>query len=228
MFGKVTFLPASKFNMYKNESRPVIFLIHGSGADDRQFILAKKILQKTAYPIESINLSNENLTIEEYSQSVAGYIRALGIKSIILIGVSMGGLIAAYYAASQDHDQVEIKGIVTIGSPFGGAPALNYYPQFMLNKNKRYAQMRPGSEFLKNLSYKMDQNIIQLNNGCKYLSFGSVADLHVPDEFSRPFLPVFSYYVHHTHVSLKMPGHIALTIYPFIFHRINSFISSLD
>lgn len=198
---------------YQNESRSVIFLIHGSGSSDRQFILARYILQ--GYPVETINLSKGDRTIDQYSQEVCDAIQVMRIKSVMLAGVSMGGLVASYYANFLKPPEVEVIGIVTIGSPFQGAPLLKFAPDFLLPV--RHKQMSPRYMFIDTLNGKMRQR--HLKYQFHYLTIGSQSDLHVPDEYSYPSASL----PYHTHMTLRAPGHIALTVHPCIFLKIKSF-----
>jgi pimeloyl-ACP methyl ester carboxylesterase len=197
----------SKFNKPKivrtdYDDKTVLFMVHGSSADETQFILAKYMLG--AIPTETINLRGD-CVIEEFAEQIHQRIQELCIKSVILLGVSMGGLACSYYAHSVKH-QINIKGIITIGTPFLGAPLLDY-----LSKNSlRHQQMSCGSNFLKDLNNSLSKI------SYPYLTFGSKVDLHVPDKYSIPL-------VKHAHYTLDYPGHIALTISPYIFRLVKKF-----
>jgi len=191
-----------KISIINYNDKTVLFMVHGSSADENQFILAKYMLG--AIPTETINLKGD-CVIEEFGAQIHERIQELGIKSVILLGVSMGGLACSYYAHNIKH-QISIKGIITIGTPFLGAPLLDY-----LSKNSlRHQQMSCGSNFLKNLNNSLSKT------SYPYLTFGSKVDLHVPDKYSIPL-------VKHAHYTLDYPGHIALTISHYIFCLVKKF-----
>ena len=200
----------------KYSKQPVIVMIHGSGADERQFILARYLLRDL--PIATINLKNDrSRSIEQYSQDLSEFIDQLEVESVILMGMSLGGLVASHYAEDRKIHSPSILGVVTIGTPFQGGPALNYVGRYM--QTLRHQQMTPGSDFLLELNKKIS------SSSHSYLTIGSRSDLHVPDEYSRPSTPPKN----HSHVTFNIPGHITLTIYPVIFtHHLRKFYGQLN
>ena len=208
---------------YLSCEKPVVFLIHGSGADSRQFILAKRILSECTWMnVESIDLPSHDLHIEAFAQEVAERIAYLGIRQVIFVGVSMGGLVASYFThciAPLLENHVQVCGIVTIGTPHQGAPALDYLLPLM--NTKRHAQMKPNSSFLLKLAEKQRQDA----SVCPYLTIGSLSDLHVPNEYAQFSAP--STHRLSSHVTLEGPGHIALTVYPKIFYLVRQFCTNV-
>lgn len=188
----------------EGSKQPILVMVHGSGADERQFVVARYLLHPL--PIATLNLDRRNsCSIEHHAQHLAEFIEQLEVTSIILVGVSMGGLVSSYYAENHKYS-VKILGIVTIGTPFQGAPLLNHLSLF---NTVRHKEMTPKSNFLMTLADKVE------SSPYRYLTIGSQADIHVPDEYSIPMITPR----HHTHITLIAPGHITLTIYPPIFTR---------
>ncbi len=68
--------------------------------------------------------------------------------------------------------------IFTIASPHKGAPLLKHSIVLKTFNTKRHKQMVPGSEFLCDGEFTVK---------CKdkYLTYGSVHDIHVPDSYTR-------------------------------------------
>jgi pimeloyl-ACP methyl ester carboxylesterase len=221
------FSPETALAVAESQSKNVILMVHGSGADDRQFILARSIFKNNncRYTGNTINLSRGDCTIEEHAKEVSDLIEKLQPSNLILVGVSMGGLVACYYANFLKPTQVNIKHIFTIGTPFKGAPLLPVLRSSCLAKwfqAKRYTQMQPNSTFLS----KLNQAIA--NSSLNYTTFGSYADIHVPEEYSFPALANFKQNcAQFEHIPLLYPAHIALTVYPFIFTTINDRICDL-
>lgn len=188
-------------------SHPTLVLLHGSGADEHQFHVATRLYAGWANTI-TLDLTGDK-TIEQYAFDLALQIDHL--RDVYLVGVSMGGLIAAQYAYVLQRQNV--RGVVTIGTPWRGSPALRGLGWMF--RTKRHAQMHPESEFLVTLhSY--------LHPRMPLLTVGSYADLHVPNEYSQP--PIS--HLRHTHHALVAPGHIALTVTPTIFRAIRKWITN--
>jgi hypothetical protein len=80
--------------------------------------------------------------------------------------------------------------------------------------------MTPGSVFLTSLNKAIN------NSTYKYLTFGSVSDLHVPVEYSTLKGDINSKF-EHKHYALNIPGHISLIIYLFIFKVIKEYYEKL-
>lgn len=209
--------PRQKFSIFKDCKRPVMVMIHGSGSDSLQFILAQWLLKEI--PMTTIDLiQKRNKSIVDHAEELGlflDYLHSQGTKSVVLLGVSMGGLVASWYAEHHKDKKVQIRGIVTIGTPFQGAPLLNIcIPKYLLFQLPiRHLEMTPGSRFLHHLAAKQRKSQYQ------YLTIGSEADLHVPNEYSCSYtVPSVQ------HVTLRFPAHIALTAFPPIFvNHVKSF-----
>ena len=192
-----------------NSRKPCILLIHGSGADENQFIVARMVL-KSRFNVLTINLGKRDQTIEEYAKTVAGFIKQKNIKELTILGVSMGGLVASYYTEFLRPRYVRIEKLITIGTPFQGSPILYWLHSHgvtnlgVLNA-KRYHQMVPNSAFLTQLKSKLQVT------ATPYLTMGSFADIQVPDEYSRPLFRASRQSSNfHKHISFLFQGHVVL------------------
>lgn len=195
-----------------DDTKPNILLIHGSGNNERQFVLAKGWLG-SCYNIHTINLGSEDRTIEEYAQDVSNLIEERQLKSLTLLGISMGGLVSSYYVENLKPDNVVVNKIITIGTPFQGSPLLyvsRAIPWIRMFFSKRYHQMTPESVFLNYLNYQVEISTHE------YLTIGSSSDIHVPDAYSEPSNHPAKY----QHISLNTPGHLSLPIDRRIFMKI--------
>lgn len=182
----------------------VFILIHGNNSDERQFRFARQYLS----PTRSINIKYEHSTsIEQMAEQVKEMIDSSNYKTFTLVGKSMGGLIASYYAEFlHNPNKYTLSSIVTVGTPFQGAPLLDYFP---FTKTQRYHDMTPSSSFLNKLNKRIESSLHS------YVTIGSKSDIHVPEEYSFPLKCKL-----HQHISMDIPGHVALNLYPLVFKTI--------
>jgi triacylglycerol esterase/lipase EstA (alpha/beta hydrolase family) len=157
-----------------------ILLINGAGFNDTQFLYGKYCLSKNHNLIFSFNydgmtgiFADNNNGIDDIAgnelRNKINSIKQLTNKNkIILIGHSMGSMIAAFYTENYSKvDDINVIKVVSIESPFGSSPLLNYIHQSVhptivkkLNLNsKRHIQMSnscEGEKFRGELKKKMD------------------------------------------------------------------------
>jgi esterase/lipase len=151
---------------YKNDKKCVL-LVHGSGFNQSQWALGYFMLRKK-YNVYALNYAG--LVSNGHHEDVAFYAstklrnkilkikRETGIKEIILIGHSMGGLCTSYYAEKLAmEDEINITKNIPICCPFQGAsPIIKMIVWFGGLQNKRmparYLDMSAGSDLLKELN----------------------------------------------------------------------------
>lgn len=138
-----------------DSTRKTIILIHGSGNNHSEWIVARMMLL-WKYNVFSFNyaglFSNDSEDVPAfYTQSIIRREINLikhqtGCNEFILIGHSMGGLISVDYAKNiAPNDGIKISKIMTISSPWNGAPLAH------LKSGRRYKDMTPNSEYLEGL-----------------------------------------------------------------------------
>lgn len=163
----------------------VIYCIHGTA--DRVYafkVFAETILEKLPSHISAVHLvafqeRAQGKSIEDFSNQLSARISENGHRSVYLICHSRGGLVGARYAEYLASDSnVNVKGVFTIGTPFGGSP-LAMAPVTWLSTSVQ--QMRPDSEFLQELREKMQINL------SRYHFYAADRDFIVPLE--NAFLP---------------------------------------
>lgn len=176
----------------KKDKTPIL-LLHGSGFNQSQWILGRYFLDQKNYgSVFSLNFdglaSNDpNKGIDDYaSEKLAKKIlevqKITGLSKMILIGHSMGGLVAGQYAETLAAQQgIAIEHVMTIGTPWKGAPLLGQRAED--SKPKRYAQMAPGNRFREELLSKA--NASETNGQRKYYTVGSRNDFLVPSPASN-------------------------------------------
>lgn len=190
-----------------------IILIHGTGNNQSEWLIARIMLAKK-YNVFSFNyaelFSNDpNVGPSFYAQnSVRREInlikRQTGCNEFILIGHSMGGLIAVDYAKNiAQNDNIKILKTVTISAPWNGAPLAK------LKSGKHYADMTTNSDYLDALKTSTD-----------HLEIYSVASTHdwaVPSE--RGLLNKNKNYKLYTWY-----GHYSIVMSPFVWNNIIAYL----
>lgn len=124
-----------------------------------------------------VDNSSDYENVDENKDNVEG--KKNITKDIILIGHSMGGLVAAYYASTINKDPNINITVVAISSPFQGAPLLRKKIISSILATNRHRQMTPRSQFLDDLHTSCTQKNISV------LTFGSDQDIHVPNESAK-------------------------------------------
>lgn len=186
-----------KDNKNENESVPIL-LIHGSGFNQSEWIIGRKHLMKkgcdkemkkeSQQPVRNVYSFNwdtsKNDDIEHYTSHLEKEINEIletrPNRDIILIGHSMGGLMAGYYTEYiAKSARVNVLKVITISTPWQGSSALEPFVNIRsflgLNEMaKRYQQMLPNSLFLRELNEMIRDSTVP------YMTIGSYHDLMVP------------------------------------------------
>jgi len=127
---------------------PVV-LVHGLGDTTSLFRHMTFWLQRKGLRVHSLNLipNNGDAGLDELAEQLATYIATVfpAGQAIDLVGFSMGGLVARFYL--QRMNGVErVQRFITIASPHNGTWAAFF------RSNPGARQMRPGSDFLRDLN----------------------------------------------------------------------------
>lgn len=105
--------------------RPII-VVHGFAMSRANFLLLARRLAAAGlgpiYGFEYWSLGKTGAAARELAAFVAEVRAATGAADVDVIGHSMGGLVARYYASLGGGDGV-VRRLVTLGSPHGGTPA---------------------------------------------------------------------------------------------------------
>ncbi len=138
-----------------NDQKPIL-LIHGLYHNSSAWIeYLDQMKASHVGPVFTINMGDIFFgSIDDHAEKVKKKVEEIqkitGRKDIMLVGHSMGGLVASKFALDLASEDTEVTDIVTIGSPLKGTPVANYIG---LGKDAR--EMRKGSEYVKNLSNKI-------------------------------------------------------------------------
>lgn len=170
---------------------PFLILVHGSSANQSEFLLARCYLKWLGWNrIYSLNLEDSAATghsIEQYAVGVLlpfliqlsdqyHQVGGQGPLPVILIGHSMGGLVSEVVRQvltqpDSNRDLISIQGMVTLGTPWRGAPALRLIPESHLSA--RHRQMAPHSAFIQCMKTQLTVPVLCVT---------SQSDLHVPGQ----------------------------------------------
>jgi len=189
---------------------PPILLVHGSGANEAQWLITRLYL-RSKFNVYSVQLNTLPMpstsdSIEDYEPIIAQKVQSIYDEcqqKVTLVGHSMGGLAVCYYAEHHKDALKYVKQIITIASPFQGAPALD----FVKMGTKRHHQMSPHSVFLTKLHNLLNNSIHD------YTCFGSHYDFQVPHPYTHISKPNIT--------SITYPwGHTSAILFPTIWQYI--------
>ncbi|OIK28163.1 esterase/lipase family protein [Streptomyces malaysiense] len=129
---------------------PPVVLLHGFIDNRSVFVLLRRSLaQHGGQRVESLNYSPLTCDIrtaaELFGRHVEGICERTGSDRVDIVGHSLGGLIARYYAQCMGGD-LRVRTLVTLGTPHSGtrvAPLADAHPIVR--------QMRPGSQVIEEL-----------------------------------------------------------------------------
>ena len=125
-----------------------VLLIHGYQCNRGFWWWLAPRLGARGLNVATLNLEPVHTSIDAYVDAVAARIevfcRDSGASRILLVGHSMGGLVARAYLRRCGHGRV--AGLVTIGSPHHGAEIAH------LGMGQNAREMEPGSAWLKALA----------------------------------------------------------------------------
>jgi pimeloyl-ACP methyl ester carboxylesterase len=184
LFGVKWMYPVDFDNVLpRNMDRPPILLIHGSGSSEAQWLLHRYLLHDQ-YAVYTAQLHGVQFGVVDKNTSLQEYADALSTKfqqivdahpnePVTLAGVSMGGLVAASLALKHPE---HVRKVITIGSPWQGAPLLDY----ISIDTQRHRDMTPNSKFLLRLNLEAALSRIH------FVCVGSPLDPQVPLEYSHP------------------------------------------
>lgn len=160
LLGKFVFYPIKFVNLSLNldaknstHSSVAILLIHGYSRNQTDWLWFRKQIVELSYPIFTINLEPDlaaidQITINSLPKKIATIKQQTSCDKLILIGHSMGGLVASYYSEYLDTDNMVDK-LITIASPFYGTKIS------ITAAGANAKQMLPESEFLRLLREKI-------------------------------------------------------------------------
>jgi len=158
--------------MAYQEAQKVVLLLHGIYDNSKDFAAMEKFLQNEGFETHALDLkpSDGKVAIEVLAQQVADYVEANLAKApkFDVIGFSMGSLVARYYIQKLGG-KARVERFVIISGPNKGSPWAYFF------QRPGFKQMRPKSDFLKELNKNLDEL-----KGVKTLCLFTPLDVTVP------------------------------------------------
>ena len=166
-----------------------ILLIHGSGFNQSEWLPLRAFLatDPNIGPTYTVNLgglcwhdrsaSIHDIAVNRIHPILELMFRDTGARKAILVGHSLGGLIAAEVAETVAKSG-EILKVISICSPFHGAPLLEHADKICPSRETDQ-QMRDGSPYLQALRTGILHKD-QQGKGARYYHIGSRMDALVP------------------------------------------------
>jgi triacylglycerol lipase len=210
--GGVALIPAA-YNKWKNidyDPKEVIvgkipiLMLHGKSYNQTEWLMGRHFLSKfddigSIFSVDYDGLcsNDDSKTIEDYARTVISdkileICEKTQTDKVILIGHSLGGLIASFYAENiSETDNIEVVRVITISTPWKEPPMLKYVNR--LHRQVLNEQMMEVN--LQTMRIKATRNID------RYRSFGSFDDVLVSNEnatLSSNVHTSYNWYGHHT------------------------------
>lgn len=160
VFGKFYLYPYKFVNLTLPpepiQHKYAVLLIHGYGRTQTDWIWFRKQLNDLQVPIYTVNLAPafaaiEQITIDSLPNKIAQIKQQTNCEKIILVGHSMGGLVATYYKEFFDDEKL-IDAVMCITSPFKGTKLS------IAATGENSKQMLPNSHFTNKLRMKIALN----------------------------------------------------------------------
>ncbi|MER7044381.1 alpha/beta fold hydrolase [Streptomyces jumonjinensis] len=196
--------PAADIPALPEADRPPVVLLHGFVDNRSVFVLLRRSLSRHGWRhLECLNYSPLTCDIRAAAELLGRHIEEIcartGHSRVDIVGHSLGGLLARYYAQCLGGD-LRVRTLVTLGTPHSGttvAPLASAHPVVR--------QMRPGSSVIEELRGPAP--------GCRtrFVSFWSDLDqLMVPIETARIEHPDLLT----ENVQVSGIGHLAMPVHP--------------
>lgn len=137
-----------------------ILLVHGYLHNSSGWAYHRYQYQKAGFKnVFTVNLGHPLHSIEDYSEVVQRKLKEIrtitGRDDVKLVGHSMGGVVSAHYALNHaESDGIEVKDLITLGSPLMGTHLGH------IGIGKCAKQMCYGSDFISDLSDRLHEKAI--------------------------------------------------------------------
>ncbi|MGE4572807.1 MULTISPECIES: esterase/lipase family protein [Parachlamydia] len=180
------------------EKTPILFL-HGFADRSSAWIFYRWYFARKGYSVHFLNFGSPFHSIEEYGARVKEKAEQIakesGTDQLNIVGHSMGGLVASYYATDL-APAASVKKIVTLGTPLVGTKVASLGVALRLGKCTK--QMLFQSPFV------LDQNQKNEASKTQFYHFAGVGDL-----FIQPNDSALGLNRNATHVNFRGMGHIS-------------------
>ncbi len=157
ILGKYYLLPLKYISFTIKCRQPTdtaVLLIHGYCRNQTDWWWLRKQLKNQNFHLFTVNLSPDlasiaQIALDSLPQKVASIRQQTNCKNLILLGHSMGGLVASYYKEFLDNDHI-VRAVITLGSPLYGTKVS------VMGAGENAKDMCPDTKFLAELHARMD------------------------------------------------------------------------
>ena len=145
------FKPLWKAGIEENSAFPPVVLIHGLYHNASAWLLFRLRLKRAGLKrIHVVSYSSRRYSFREIEEQLARRLAEIGTlernEPVLLVGHSLGGLLAKAYAARKDSfPGPDVKGLITLGTPFKGSKMAVFAP------GKLAQSILCGSDLIKEL-----------------------------------------------------------------------------
>lgn len=182
-------------------TRPPVILIHGYFHNHSAFLVMSRALRCAGFDhLHTVDynpvLADLNELAERLAQEVQRMLARTGARRCVLIGHSMGGLVARHYVQLLGGDE-HVDTVVTLGAPHRGT-----YSSY-LGIGPAAAQLRPGSAYLRMLDDSARPSSV------RWVAFYSDLDFMVTPAVSAKLVhPALAA----TNVRVRDTGHLSMLL----------------
>ncbi len=208
----ILFFPLGFFGrapwVYRKIRRRPVLLVHGFNHNQSAWVALRLRLRLAGFgPLYSLNLGPTGRPIEVMAQEIERLANEIEeetrIRDLVLIGHSMGGIVASYY-----NEELapfgKVSHVITLGTPFSGTRTS------CLHECPSAKAMRPDSELLAQLRKKIGANT--------YTRYCQVATAF--DNIVYPYQSALLVGREADQLLLEVPGHLGLLIAPKVARQI--------
>ncbi|AYV78716.1 MAG: hypothetical protein Edafosvirus27_5 [Edafosvirus sp.] len=204
----------------KKDKIPIL-LLHGKGYNQIEWKFGRKYLEIEKYgsvfslDYDGLASNTDGKTIEDYAVVVGNKIleiqKLTGMNEIVLIGHSLGGLVATAYAEDLAEKQnIIVKHVITIATPFHEPPLVHYFKNWSI----LFKQMM--EPYLIKLREKAINSINKKIRS--YHTIDSVADFEVPSPCGSIDCKI------QNHMAYTWFGHNVLVVHPTVWNYISDLL----
>lgn len=200
----ITCIPAILYSVIKpdfdpkpeeiKQNQPLIVLIHGNGSNRLQWryfsYALNRLFQQNRRDCSIITLNldgwtmqNPTKNLEDFAKEVGKRIKETGCTTVVPVGHSLGGLVAAKFAEDiAPQMQITVKKVITISTPWIPPPLLKPFVTLMkwLGRSKQSDKdLMNENGTLTHLKEKIKKSIVPYYNIC------SIGDWAVPGAYGK-------------------------------------------
>ena len=157
--------------LYQYPGKPALVLVHGWGANSSCWPIGRLSMHFSLLVIDYSRLSKAQRDVQFFSSLLSAFVKKSGFRNFVLLGHSMGGMIAMQYAMASPE---KIRGLLLVGSFWGNPlpelPFLKFNPFRMLNQNMSYKLVTFFIKLGKSFTSERDVDLSQEAPGSTYES----------------------------------------------------------